>query len=264
MSIYFIYLLVILLGLAVGSFLNVVILRFDDLKSVVSTRSHCMKCKKQIPWYDLVPFFSYLILRGKCRFCKKDISIQYPIIEAVTAIIFACIYWHFGITWSSLFILVISSILIVIAAYDTLHLELPDILSYLGIIISIGFIFYKVAIAGEITVYQAYLPYIYGLLAGVGLMGILVILSRQKWMGAGDILVGSLMGLFLGFSNTLVALFFAFAIGAIFGLILIAMKKKGVKDVVPFAPFLVTGTFIALFFGTQILGFYLGSFSIFW
>src|SRR3989344_187105 len=91
--VYIVYILIILLGLAVGSFLNVVILRFDDIKSIWRTRSHCMKCKKQIAWYDLIPFFSYLILRGKCRYCKKDISIQYPVIEAVTAIIFVGIYW---------------------------------------------------------------------------------------------------------------------------------------------------------------------------
>src|SRR3990167_8751137 len=113
-SLIIIYILVVVFGLAVGSFLNVVILRFDELKTIWKVRSHCLKCKKEIRWYDLVPFFSYFVLGGKCRECKKPLSSQYPIVEGLTALLFACIYYHYGLTWLSLLLGIIVSILIII------------------------------------------------------------------------------------------------------------------------------------------------------
>jgi len=257
-----IYVLVILLGLAVGSFLNVVIARFDDLASIIKTRSHCPKCKKMIPWYDLIPFFSYFILAGRCRTCKKTISIQYPLVEFSTALIFSLIYWKFGLSVESLFLFIISSILIVIAAYDWLKLEIPDILSYLAIFFALGLLFYKLASSGELGSPDSLLPYLYGLVVGLGFFGFLVVVSRQKWMGWGDCILASLMGILLGFPGILVALFWAFVLGSLVSLLLMALKQKTLKDQIPFAPFLVVGTFIALFWGGELINIYLLRFGL--
>lgn len=254
-----IYILTIFLGLAVGSFLNVIILRFDELKTIWRVRSHCFSCKKAIRWYDLVPFFSYFILGGKCRDCKKPISYQYPVIEGVTAILFTLIYWQFGLSWQSLILAIIISILLVIATYDILHLEVPDILTYLGIFFSLGFVFLKLYFTESLSL-ENLIPYGYAILTAAGFLGFLVLLSREKWMGMGDILLGVLMGVFLGMPSVLVGLFFAFILGSLVGLILIAAKKKKLKDAVPFGPFLVAGTLIALFWGEKLVNWYLGIF----
>jgi len=257
-----IYILVVILGLAVGSFLNVIILRFDELKTIWLSRSKCPKCKKELAWRDLIPFFSYILLWGKCRYCKKPISYQYPIIEALTAVLFACIYYHYGLSWLALILAVIIAILIIIAVYDIIHMEIPDVLTYLGILFSLGFIFLTLAEKSMLSLENLTL-YGYAILVGAGFLGFLVIISKEKWMGKGDILLGALMGILLGMPNILVGLFFAFVLGSIIGLILIASKKKTLKDAVPFGPFLVAGTLIALFWGGELIKLYLGYLGIF-
>ena len=256
---YLIYILIIIFGLAFGSFLNVIILRFDELKTIWRVRSHCLKCKKEIRWYDLVPFFSYFILKAKCRYCKKPISYQYPVIEALTAIIFLLIYLSFGISWPALLLVFLSSTLIVISTYDILHMEIPDVLTYSGILFSLCFVFLNLFQKNQLNL-ENLIPYGYAILVGAGFLGFLVIISKEKWMGKGDILLGALMGILLGMPNILVGLFFAFVLGSIIGLVLIASKKKTLKDAVPFGPFLVAGTFIALFFGEKLINWYFGIF----
>lgn len=249
----FILILVAFLGLSVGSFLNVVILRFDDIESIIKTRSHCPKCKKNLPWFDLVPFFSYIILAGRCRFCKKFVSWQYPLVELATALIFVLIYLQYGLSWESFFLIFIFSLLIVVGAYDWLHSEIPDILIYSAAIFTSGFIVYTLWQLADLTNFNAWLSYIYGLAVGLGFFGFLVVTSRQKWMGWGDVLLGSLMGLILGYPNVIVALFLAFLLGSLVSLILMLVKKKTLKDAIPFGPFLVASTFIAFFWGQEIV-----------
>ena len=249
---------VVFFGLSVGSFLNVVVLRFDDVESIIKTRSHCPKCKKNLPWYDLVPFFSYIILAGRCRHCKKIISFQYPLVEAATALIFAAIYWQYGITVGAFFLAIISSILIAIAAYDAIHSEIPDILVYSAAVFVLGFIFYNLWQNFQLANSSTWLSYAYGLAVGLGFFGFLVLASREKWMGWGDVLLGGVVGLLLGYPNILVGLFLAFMFGSIFSLVLMALKIKKMKDAIPFGPFLVLGGMIALFAGKWIIGWYLG------
>ncbi|MBM2820414.1 MAG: peptidase protein, leader peptidase (prepilin peptidase) [Candidatus Berkelbacteria bacterium] len=251
--------MVVIFGLAVGSFLNVIILRFDELKTIWKVRSHCLKCKKEIRWYDLIPFLSYFVLGAKCRYCKKPISYQYPIVEGLTALLFACIYYHYGLTWQALLLAIIASILVVISIYDMLHYEVPDILSYLGILFALGFVFVKLYSASSLN-WESIIPYGYAILAAGGFLGFLVIISKEKWMGAGDILLGILMGILLGMPNVLTALFVAFISGSLIGLILIAGRKKTIKDAVPFGPFLVLGTLVALFWGEKLINYYFGIF----
>lgn len=251
------YIAVTLFGLIVGSFLNVVILRFDDLKSIIKTRSHCVKCKKEIVWYDLFPFFSYLILRGKCRNCKEKISLQYPIIEASTALLFALLFWKFGFSIEFAFLLVITSILIVVLTYDIIKMLIADILVWSAIglwlvYLAIGYFFFHYTLFFILTS-------LYGGLALGGFLGLIVLISWEKWMGVGDIKLGFLLGTIVAWPNVLLAAFLAFGLGSIISLGLIFAHQKTMKDMVPFAPFLVLGTYITLFWGNQIVAWYLNT-----
>lgn len=251
----FIFIIVVLFGLSVGSFLNVVILRFDDFETILKGRSHCPHCKKILKWYELIPLFSYLFLAGRCFTCKKTISLQYPLVEASTALTFLLIFLHYNISWESLILAIVFSLLIVISAYDILHSEIPDILSYLLIFSGLLWTFYFLSVNRSLDL-AGFLPYIYAILIGAGFFGFLVLISRQKWMGAGDILLGAFMGIFLGMPQVLISLFLAFTIGAVFSLFLIAFKKKTMKDALPFGPFLALATVIAFFWGEKIISTY--------
>lgn len=246
----------IILGLIIGSFLNVVILRFDDLKSIISSRSHCTSCKKEIAWYDLFPLLSFIILRGKCRSCQMKISFQYPLVELGTAIIFGALFWKFGFNLEFVFLLLIMSILVIVFTYDLLHYLIADFLIWGAIglwavflIVSYFFLHNSLFII---------LNSLYGGLAMGGFFALLVIISKEKWMGAGDIKLGFLLGAIMSWPNVLVGLFFTFLLGSIIGLILISSKKKKVKDTIPFAPFMITGALIAIFFGHAIINWYVG------
>jgi len=250
------YLIVAILGLLLGSFLNVIVLRFDDLKTIFLTRSHCIHCKKEIKWYDLVPFFSYIALFGKCRFCKKEISIQYPLVEVGTAIILCLLFWQFGLTLAFFAYGLIFLILIVIFVYDILHLLIPDALVWLCI--GIWAIYLIISYFFGLTPLFMILNSLYGALALGGFLALLVIISKEKWMGAGDIKLGAILGAMVFWPQVLVSTFLAFTIGAIVGLFLIAIKKKKLQGKVPFAPFLILGTLIALIWAEPILVWYLG------
>ena len=257
LNIYVDYIITAVFGLIIGSFLNVVILRFDDLKSIFNSRSHCLKCKKQLAWYDLFPFFSYILLRGKCRSCKEKISIQYPLVEVATALIFSLLFWKFGFSLEFAVLLIISSILMVVLTYDILHLLIADFLIWLAIGIWIVFL----AVSYLFLQHPLYLilDSLYGAAALGGFLGLIVLISWEKWMGIGDIKLGFLLGAIVAWPNVLLATFAAFALGSIISLVLIFMRKKTMKDMVPFAPFLILGTYVTLFYGDRIISWYLAS-----
>ncbi|AKM81894.1 MAG: peptidase A24A domain-containing protein, leader peptidase (prepilin peptidase) / N-methyltransferase [Berkelbacteria bacterium GW2011_GWE1_39_12] len=256
-NVYFDYIIVAIFGLIIGSFLNVIILRFDDLRSVIKTRSHCPECKKQLHWYDLFPFFSFVLLAGKCRFCKKPISVQYPLVELATALIFALLFWKFGFSLEFAVLLIISSILMVVLTYDILHFLIADFLIWL----SIGL--WVIYLVVDYFFIQQSLPIIlsslYGGLALGGFLGLIVLVSWEKWMGIGDIKLGFLLGAISFWPNVLLATFAAFALGSVISLALIFSRKKTMKDMVPFAPFLIIGGYVAIFWGDQIIKWYLNS-----
>jgi len=233
-------------------------LRFDQLKTIWNTRSHCPACKKEIPWYDLVPLFSYFILWGKCRSCGKSISIQYPLVEALTALIFVGLYWHFGFSWELIPYILISGILIVALTYDILHYLVADILVWIALGIWIVWLIIQLIINNY--EFSVILNSLYGAVALGGFLALIVLISREKWMGAGDIGLGILLGAVMGWPNVLVGSFAAFLLGSIVGIILIILKKKNMKDRLPFAPFLILGTFITIFWGERIINWYLGGF----
>lgn len=267
---------VFLMGLIVGSFLNSVIYRLEKNESFLKGRSYCPKCKHTLSWSDLIPLFSFIILKGKCRYCHQKISWQYLIVEISTAAMFLLIFNfqypifnQFSISQflNLIYYWLIASFLIIIFIYDLKYYIIPDKVIYPAIIVIFIYQLFRTFELGtrnfsgnwelEIRNLQSFLnPLISAIFASVFFL-LIVLLSRGRGMGIGDIKLAFLMGLFLGFPNILVALFFSFLIGAIIGVGLIIAKKKTLKSEVPFGPFLITSTFLALFFGQNLINWYL-------
>jgi len=249
--------LIFLLGLIVGSFLNCVIYRLEENKSFLKGRSYCPHCKHILNWQDLIPLLSFLFLKGRCRYCQKPISLQYPLVELVTGLLFVSFFiFHF-----SFFIFLIACFMIIIFVYDLRHYIIPDKIIYPAILVSGIWYLVSSIFLGLYTKYEI-LNTIYSAFGAAAFFLLIVLISRGKWMGVGDIKLAFLMGLVLSPPKILVALFLAFFIGAIIGMGLIISGKKTLKSEVPFGPFLVTGTFIALFFGEKIIQCYLNLFKI--
>jgi len=259
------YLIVFIFGLVVGSFLNCVIYRLETGGSFLKGRSFCPHCKHTLCCWDLIPIFSFLILKGKCRYCQQKISFQYPLVEIATGLLFLQIFnfsafgepvvgWQFYQNLPSTFyLLLITCFLIIIFVYDLKHFIIPDKVIFPAIIIALLYNLYQQLIT---------LNFLYAAFGAAIFFLAIVLVSRGKWMGLGDVKLAFFMGLLLGFPNILVALFLAFLIGAIIGIGLILAKRKHLKSELPFGPFLVTGTFIALFWGQAIAYWYLNLFSI--
>jgi leader peptidase (prepilin peptidase)/N-methyltransferase len=248
------------IGLIVGSFLNVVILRLHAGTQFARGRSICPRCKHVLSALELIPLVSWLLQRGRCRHCSKPVSIQYPLVEASTAILFVLAYLtHVPGTYSDLIILglwfyIIASF-IVLAVYDLRWYLLPDKV-LLPIIIPAAIILIGEAIPTK-ALAVVYGPVLAALLVG-GAFYALAAVSRGKWMGGGDIKLVFVMGLLLGLQRTAVAMAIGCISAAIVGVFLIAIKRKSRQDSIPFGPFLIAGTLIAYLYGGQILSWYLG------
>lgn len=258
------YFIIFIFGLVVGSFLNCVIYRLEVGKDFLEGRSFCPHCKHILNWKDLIPLLSFLILRAKCRYCKKPISWQYPLVELATGALFVLIVNQQLTPFSIInffFLFLISCFLIIIFIYDLKHYIIPDRVIYPAILVVIIWL-------GLNSIFFNTNPRSYLLNSIVSAFGAaifflaIVLVSKGEWMGVGDIKLAFLMGLFLGFPNILVALFGGVLMGAIIGVGLIIAGKKTLKSEVPFAPFLVGGTFLALFFGERIISWYLNFFNL--
>ena len=256
---FLIYLSIFVFGLIFGSFLNCVIYRLHSGESFLKGRSYCPNCQHILSWPDLIPVFSFLILKGKCRYCHKPISLQYPLVELATGTVFLLIFWNleFGI-WDLLFRLLISCFLIIIFVYDLKHYIIPDQVIYPAIVIAFLYNIYQFTIDNQQLTINNFLS----AFGAAAFFLTLVLISHEKWLGWGDVKLAFLMGLFLGWPKILLALFLAFFIGAIIGIELIILGKKTLKSEIPFGPFLVSGTFLALFFGQKILDWYLNLFLL--
>jgi leader peptidase (prepilin peptidase)/N-methyltransferase len=243
-------------GLIIGSFLNVVILRLNTQKSF-SGRSKCMACQNQLCWYELVPIISFFVLKGRCKSCKTKISIQYPLVELLTAIIFACLFLKFQNVFyysgtlvfagTMAFYAAMFSLLIVIAVYDIRHKIIPDVLTLVFAALAfIGLFFFSG------YGFNLHIPSIWELLSGVFIaipFALIWLFSKGTWMGLGDAKLSLGLGWLLGLSRALSGIVLAFWSGAIIGLLLIALSKKhSMKSEIPFAPFLVLGAILAFLF----------------
>ncbi len=258
-----VYIAFFIFGCCIGSFLNCVVYRLESKKSFTGGRSFCPKCKHNLAWYDLIPVLSFILLKAKCRYCKKKIAKQYLIVEVATGVLFAVIvnyelgimnyeWWSFVFILNSLFLILNSCFLLLIFIYDLKRYIIPDKLVFSAIGIALLF---------DILSGSLFNFLIAGLVAS-GFFFLLWLISRGRWLGFGDVKLSLFMGLFLGWPNILVALFFAFVSGSVIGLALIVSKKKKLKSQVPFGPFLIAGTFVGLFWGEKIINWYLWQLKI--
>jgi len=230
-------------------------------------RSYCPHCKIKIAWYDNIPLISFILLRFQCRKCKQKISWQYPLVEAFTGIVFALIGWKFfkvsdfATFLPTFYYLGIVSFLIAIFVYDWLYMEIPSLVLWVGGIWALAFnIYFDVLNSDNIfSIFQS--GVFSGILAAVIAFAFffsLVYFSKEKWMGMGDALLVIFIGIFLGWPQILLALFLAFNLGAIFSILLLIFKKKGLKTKIPFGPFLVLGSMLTILFYGIITEWYFG------
>lgn len=243
---------IFLIGLFIGSFLNVLADRLSKEESITKGRSHCDKCKKTLKWHDLIPLLSFIFLKGKCRYCRSPLSFYYPIVELTTGIMFAGVFLFVGganinfiMIINIIYYLLIVSSLIVIFFADLKYGIIPDKIIFPAILVSFLFSLFTAKESFEVGFVNHLLSAV-----GAGLFFLLLFLiTKGRGMGFGDVKFAFLMGLILGFPNIIVALYVAFLTGAIVGIILIIWRKKRmVGTSIPFGPFLVLGTLAAIFF----------------
>lgn len=240
------------LGAGLGSFLNVLVYRSKEDISLFSPRSFCPKCEESLAWYHNIPILSFLLLGGKCAYCKEEIAWQYFLVELWLALAFLFIWTVRGFEpeialivrdWFIVFVLTF------IFVYDLRFQRILDRVTIPGII----FIFAANGLMGWV----APLSMIWGALAVGGFFLLQYLISRGRWIGGGDIRLGVLMGVVLGWPKVLLALFLAYVVGAVVSLILIIFKNKQFTSKTPFGVYLTLGTFVALFFYDQIVNWYL-------
>lgn len=245
-----------LFGLIIGSFLNVVVLRSEQGESL-GGRSHCPKCQALIHWYDNIPVFSYALLRGKCRSCRTAISWQYPLVEFLTGLVFALVggvyFAHATLGTEAVvttsWYLLLMSLLIAILVSDLRTMEIPLVFLVTGVIGSLIFIaLITLLFHGEGWLLPGawWQMKLLGGVVAAFLFWLLVALSKETWMGMGDVWLAGIVGLTVGIGSLLFTLTLSFLVGAIIGLSLILLGKKGLQSQVPFAPFLVIGLFVSL------------------
>ncbi len=252
-------------GLAIGSFLNVVIYRMVHGDSALRGRSYCDACKKPIAWYDNIPLFSFLILKRKCRHCKTLIPWEYPAVEMLTGALF--VWWYVvGFTFfqltsqplgfiQPLFWLCVGILFLVITFTDISYMIIPDSAVVLLTIASIAYRLYLTQ-TGVMQVKDLGISLATALLCSLFFFA-LVLITKGRGMGFGDVKLVFPLGLILGFPNSLVALFVACVSGAIVGMILIWRKDKKLSGIIPFGPFLIFGSIVALVWGDKLMKWYL-------
>lgn len=233
-------------GAVIGSFLNVLVDRYDSLVSVLSDRSRCDHCKKILRWYELIPIFSYVLQGGRCIRCKKSLSLQYPLVETITGCVFVLVGLQF-LPFPLLLMgwLLIASSLIVIVVADLKYYIIPDV----ALVTALLGAFLLVLPLSETILFR--------IASGIGallFMYTIYYLTKGKGMGFGDVKFAFFLGFALGFPQIVVSLYLAFLTGAVIGVILILVWKKTHKSKVPFGPFLVWGYVITVLYYPVIRG----------
>lgn len=264
MEVFVLNIFVGLLGLLVGSFLNVCIYRLPDGKSIAFPPSHCMECNTRLKVPDLIPVFSYIFLKGRCRYCNTKISARYPLVEIMTAVAFLLLFNRLGAVPEFIAAVFLISILIAVFFIDLDRMIIPDELVIAGL-----------AGAAAATVIEAFTEihffwnlnwwdHLIGLLAGSGILFIIslvgsLILRTDEAIGMGDVKILAPIGMFLGWRLCIFNLLLSVIIGGITGMILIIFRIKKRRDAIPFGPFIVVATFITLLCGKEIIMWYLSS-----
>jgi len=239
-----------ILGLIFGSFLNVCIYRIPEGKSLLYPPSSCPECGGRIKWYDNIPVISYLILRGRCRSCGGRISPLYPAVELLTGLLTLAVACKFGLSFDTLYYLLLTYYLIVVSFIDLKTMEVPVKLSYFTLVAGLLLSFF--------TNTHSFKEAVFGASFGAGVILFIIesyfVFTGKEGMGYGDANIMAVIGAFLGWKKVLLTLFLASVFGAVIGLIL----KKKREAQIPFGPFLSLGAIISLLFGERIINWYLG------
>lgn len=253
-------LVLFIFGLCFGSFINALVWRIHTKKPIANDRSECPNCHHKLAATDLIPVASWLILRGKCRYCKKPISLQYPLVELATAALFLLSYWNWpgGVAETSYLQfaiwLVVLVVVIALAVYDLKWMLLPNKL--MTPLLIIGLVFMATA-AYMSKDWRLLIDCLIAGFAASGFFLALFAISSGKWMGGGDVKLVFVIGIILGVSKTLVALLIAFNSAALLSIVLILGKKLGRKSLLPFGPFLIAGLIVSQLYGQAIIDWYL-------
>ncbi|MDP1538755.1 MAG: prepilin peptidase [bacterium] len=296
---YFLYLVLFILGLAVGSFINVISLRYQPGnrlldKKIIGGRSRCPICHKNLVWYELIPVLNFFWQKGKCRHCGHRLSLQYPLVEILSGLIFVSIPWYLinfyqviqlilrgeqmiWYYWLTLIWVLIFLLFLLLSIIDLRHSIIPNSinssLAILGLILIIFNGYYDKfdALKGSFLGYYSaifglreniWLNHLFAALLGMVIFGLIIFLSRGRAMGLGDLKLVGALGLIFGWPDILMVLLLAFIIGALVSIVFMIAKKKKMKDMIPFGPFLVIGSSLTFLFGYQIIDWYFKIFGL--
>ena len=246
------YVYVFVIGLCVASFINVVIYRVPNKMNFVSGRSFCPNCGNTLKPYDMIPVFSWLFLKGKCRFCKASISIRYPIVEFIGAILATLIFHHYGFTWFTPVVFVFSMVLLATAFIDFDTMEIPNGIVIFLLLYALLFI----VIDQNLTVFDRFIGFF-----SASLPMVLINCIVKDSFGGGDIKLMAVCGIILGWQNTVFAMFIAILLAGCYGMYLIITKKVEKGAHIAFGPYLCVGIFIAMLYGNAIIQIYLSVFG---
>jgi leader peptidase (prepilin peptidase)/N-methyltransferase len=248
--------IIILFGLAWGSFLNVVIYRLPLGMSIIKPRSFCPGCRQQIKFYDNIPLISFLVLRGRCRYCGERISFIYPLVELLTALSFILLYLHHSLSFFFFASCLFSSALIVLAFIDYNHQVLPDEITLPGIALAIIYSFFR----KDLNLTQA----LVGAVSGAGFLLFIYaayyLLRKKEGLGMGDVTLMLMIGAYLGWKQAFFTLIIASFAGAIVGAFFIIFRKKTFQYSLPFGTFLAPAALVSLLWGKELVAAYLGLF----
>ncbi len=246
----------VLLGLVLGSFINVCIYRIPIKKSIISPPSMCTNCGKRIKFYDNIPLISYLILLGKCRHCHHPISWRYPAVETVTGLLSLALFIRYGFGYQYFFYLLFIATLVTITFIDLQHKIIPDVLSLSGIIVG--------CIASFVLAHISWLDSLIGIVAGGGFLFLVAFtyerITGKEGMGGGDIKLLAMIGAWMGWKYLPLIVLLSSVIGAFIGLAFLLLTGKGYRFKIPFGPFLSLGTLISFFFGRDLISWYFNLF----
>ena len=248
------YLMSFVLGSVIGSFLNVCIYRIPAGESIVHPPSRCPACGSGIRWYQNVPVLSYMLLGGKCASCRIRISLRYPLVEALTGVLFVLVFHHFGLQGATLVYWLFAAALVTITFIDLDHQIIPDVISLPGI--AVGFL------CSFAVPWLSWTDSLLGILAGGGSLYLVAVvyelLTRKEGMGGGDIKLLAMIGAFLGWKAILPIIFISSFMGTLVGVPVMLLKKADGKLAIPFGPFLAAAALFYLFWGPAIINWYLG------
>ncbi|WP_069998223.1 prepilin peptidase [Cellulosilyticum sp. I15G10I2] len=250
-------LFILLFGMIIGSFLNVCIYRIPKETSIVFPGSHCTNCNHSLGYMDLIPVISFLILKGKCRYCGHKIASRYMLIELLTGVLFGIVYLKFGLSIETIMYAVFAAVLVTLTMIDIDHMLLPTKIIMFGV--GVGIVFRVM----QAVIYQDMMLVGSAVLAaglGYGLFGMLFygakLLLKKEGLGFGDVRLMGMLGLYLSVNLLFFTMFIASLLASFYGIVLFYRKKA--SEPFPFGPFLNIAALLALFYGDRIIGWYLG------